>query len=128
MYKDLPEYKNILAMGYADLTSMYNSRKSSIAIGEARFLTDGFKNGDMIYIIQRSGYIRRGYYDDGSFRSEARVDYFTPNLDNYDEIGIKLLYLLLAKQKKLISNADQYKARALIKARPIVVNLFKSSN
>ena len=124
-YKLLPEYKDILNMGYVDITDIYKSSKEVVAFQHKSEVGREPKNGDIRYVVQKSGYIRNPIFEKGWNANGRILDKFEDDSPDFKETGIKLLSLNLKVANGLLKRGDTYKQRAEIKVKTLIKRIFK---
>lgn len=126
-YKDMPEYKDMLEMGYVDITNIYKSSKPTLVFQHKSQVGRDPENGDIRYVVQQSGYVRNPSYDRVSWNMNGHIlDTFNAGLENFREVGLVLLATNLKSANGLIDKSEAYKARAQVKVKGIITYLFKT--
>jgi hypothetical protein len=133
-YKQMPEYKELLSFGFVDITDQYKSTKPIVAFQLQEETQREPRQGDVKYVIQKSGYIRKNQYKEHynyntgvkktGWDQTVRVEKFEPGLDNFDEVGVRLFNLYWKIKNKLISREEVSKLRVEEKKYMIFKILF----
>ena len=87
-YKSMQEYKDMLNMGYVDITNIYKSNKPVLVFQHKSQVGREPQNDDVRYVIQQSGYVRNPTYfkyqhSQGWNMNGHILDTFSAGLENF---------------------------------------------